>query len=103
MFLLAVFAMEKAEAHSFKVGFIIPLSGAEVAKGNDALDAMLLAADERDRHPGNESDGHLGGLDVYILKIDSNRDQTAILDEIGQLVETSDIQIFSGLITPVRH
>ncbi len=30
----------------------------------------MLATAERDSHPGQESDGHLGGLDVYVTVID---------------------------------
>lgn len=31
----------------------------------------MLAARERDSHAGQESDGHLGGLDVYVYPADS--------------------------------
>ena len=52
-----------ALAHSFNLLLIVP---AEAQAGEDMRLAVLLAADERDGHPDNHSDGHLGGLDVYL-------------------------------------
>jgi len=91
-------AMAEAQAHSFKVGFIAPLSGPEMENGQQALQAMLLAADERDRHPDNASDGHLGGLDVYIRKVNTNQPEAALLSDIQRSVINDDIQFISGLI-----
>ena len=35
----------------------------------EAVNGFLLAADERDGHPAETSDGHLGGVDVQILPL----------------------------------
>lgn len=51
-----------ASAHSFDVLLII--DGPE--EGNASYHAFRLATKERDGHANEESDGHLGGLDVYI-------------------------------------
>jgi len=77
---------------------LIPLSGFELESGRHALDGFLLATSERDAHPDEESDGHLGGLDVYILKIDSNQPSEAVLRKIDQLVKREKIHFFTGLI-----
>lgn len=55
-----------AEAHSFNALLILPLSGPAAGAGEQARDGFMLATTERDSHPDEESDGHLGGLDVYV-------------------------------------
>jgi hypothetical protein len=62
--LIAVFlGTNFALAHSFNATLIVP---ADTTVADDMRVAFLLAADERDGHPDNHSDGHLGGLDVYL-------------------------------------
>jgi hypothetical protein len=67
----ALAAPVPASAHSFQLGIIIPLSGPDAASGRHALDGMILATQERDGHPDETSDGHLGGLDSHLNPIDS--------------------------------
>lgn len=55
-----------AGAHSFNVTLLVPLSGPAAAEGAQMRDGFMLATKERDSHAGQESDGHLGGLDVYV-------------------------------------
>ena len=74
------------------------MTGAEAESGTQALNGFLLATAERDGHADEEADGHLGGLDVYILKIDSNQDGSAISQEISRLVRGQEIQFFTGFI-----
>lgn len=52
-----------ALAHSFNLLLVVP---EDTAIAEDMRLAVLLAADERDGHPDNHSDGHLGVLDVYL-------------------------------------
>ncbi len=59
-----------AAAHSFRAGLLLPFSGPSAGEGKQILDGFMLATKERDAHPGTESDGHLGGLDVYLSRID---------------------------------
>jgi hypothetical protein len=54
-----------AWAHSFNVVMVVPDDLAQGAR-NDMAAAFLVASEERDGHANEESDGHLGGLDVYI-------------------------------------
>jgi hypothetical protein len=54
-----------AWAHSFNVVMVVPDDLAQGTR-NDMAAAFLVASEERDGHANEESDGHLGGLDVYI-------------------------------------
>lgn len=69
--LLAGTGFNAAFAHSFNLKMIFP--GTIPA---DAMQAFLLASQEQDSHAFEESDGHLGGLDVYITFADQTFDGT---------------------------
>ena len=84
-------------AHSFKVGLVAPMSGADSNVGRQGRDGFRLATTERDGHSNEESDGHLGGLDVYILVIDANQSAGAVLLEIERLVEREQVEILASL------
>ena len=58
-------------AHSFRLGLAAPFSGPQAAAGQQALDGLRLATRERDGHPDETADGHLGGLDSHLLPLDS--------------------------------
>ena len=66
--LLAGLCFNTVFAHSFNVVLIAPFS--EVT-GQAMLDGFLLTTREQDSHEFEESDGHLGGLDSYVFKVDS--------------------------------
>jgi hypothetical protein len=55
-----------AHAHSFSLAVV---AGGEhaAARLNSAVRGILLATKERDGHADETSDGHLGGLDVFIV------------------------------------
>ena len=53
----------------------------------------MLATAERDSHPAQESDGHLGGLDVYITVINERNDVSA---SIMRLAERSEVDIVAA-------
>lgn len=68
--LTMVFSMGgSAYAHSFNVLLV----GEDVQNGG-AYDGFRLATKERDGHAAEESDGHLGGLDVYIFSTETAAD-----------------------------
>ncbi len=67
--LLAGLLANTAVAHSFNLIFIAPF---DEMTGQAALDGLLLATGEQDSHEFEESEGHLGGLDSYVFKIDSD-------------------------------
>lgn len=77
-----------ALAHSFTVVLAIPKSGPTERDGKHAFDGFILAAQERDGHPDNKADGHLGGLDVYVHTADS---QDLELAEMKAILKASSI------------
>ncbi len=86
-------AATPALAHSFRMALLLPLTGADAAVGRQAVKGFLLATRERDGHPDETSDGHLGGLDVYVLVIDTNRPEGAVLAAIGE----NQIEFLTGI------
>lgn len=97
--LCGVLSVESATAHSFKLGFIAPLSGPESRLGKEALDAFLFATGERDSHPGEKSDGHLGGLDSYVIRIDSAQGVAFVQGRI-RVLSADRIPFITGVFTP---
>lgn len=69
--------VEMAAAHSFNVALVIALAEPSVGDARQARDGFLLAARERDGHPDEEADGHLGGLDVFLYPVDLERETLA--------------------------
>jgi len=84
-------------AHSFKLGFIIPISGSQLESGQQALDGFMLATTEEDSHADETSDGHLGGLDSHVLKVDSGVQSTVMLQRLEDLVQTKEPIFVTGL------
>ncbi len=79
---------DPALAHRFNVTLVLPLSGAAADQGSQIREGFMLATKERDSHPDQESDGHLGGLDVYVSVIDGN---------IGRLATQGGIDIVAAI------
>ncbi len=57
-----------AAAHEFTAALLVTGENRE-ARLAEAVNGFLLAADERDGHPAETSDGHLGGVDVQLLPL----------------------------------
>lgn len=55
-------------AHSFSVGILTP-DAPDKAQLISAVRGFLVASAERDGHPDETADGHVGGLDVNIVPI----------------------------------
>ena len=89
-------ATGSVHAHGFRVAIVAPFSGPEARRGRDMRDGFILATAERDAHPEQHSDGHLGGLDVYVTLIDANGDALAAL---RALVDRGDVDIVVALAT----
>ena len=87
-------------AHSFNLGFIAPLSGSRADFGQQALDGFMLATTERDAHAFEESDGHLGGLDSYVIRIDSSVDDKTTIDQIEKLLKNKEPLFVVGNFSP---
>ncbi len=87
------FGAGAATAHSFKVAVIAPLSGPTAEIGKQTLDGFMLATRQADSHPGQESDGHLGGLDVYVSVVDGESGPAVSLGGMEELVEGNQIVV----------
>jgi len=101
-FLIAVMLMvvtREGWAHSFNLGFVAPMSGSRADSGQQALDSFMLATTEQDAHAFEESDGHLGGLDCYVLKIDSSVDEKATIDRVEHLLKNDKPLFVAGIFS----
>jgi hypothetical protein len=88
------FSATSAYTHSFSQAVV---ADGEHAAGqfNSAIKGILLAARERDRHPDETSDGHLGGLDVFIVPLPTYAAET--IEGLKRATQTSiDIAILIG-------
>jgi hypothetical protein len=57
-----------AVAHEFTAAILVTGQNPETRLA-EAVNGFLLAADERDAHSNETSDGHLGGVDVQVLPL----------------------------------
>lgn len=83
---------DSAKAHSFNVALIIALTEHPAADIRQVRDGFLLATRERDSHPDEESDGHLGGLDVYLYPVDLERES---VPAVRALLQREQIDILA--------
>ncbi len=60
-------------AHSFDLALLLPLSGPDRELGERMRAGFMEATRAFDGHPDEQSDGHLGGLDVHVTVVDSTR------------------------------
>ena len=83
-----------ALAHSFTAALIVAGDNREASLA-EAVRGFLLAADERDAHANETSDGHLGGVDVHVLPLP--RDAAALVEGlIGNPTEPGDVVVVLG-------
>jgi len=88
------------QAHGFNLGFLTPLSGPDSHLGREAVNGFLLATRERDGHAFEESDGHLGGLDSFVIVIDTGRSVEAIRSHLDTLQKGEGIVFLTGVSVP---
>lgn len=92
-------AIDPALAHRFNVALVMPLSGAASDQGRQIRNGFMLATRERDSHPDQDSDGHLGGLDVYVSVIDAAGNVAA---DIRRMATHGAIDIVAAVGTGTR-
>lgn len=97
--LLLSFALS-VSAHSFNVAFVASESGPRVEQGRRALDGFLMATAERDRHPNETSDGHLGGMDVHVFRVDDVEGPESVRRQVRMLLDLKDIRFVFGAFEP---
>jgi len=101
IFVLAMIAVKSALAitpalaHSFKVVLVLPASTTAAAQARQILDGFMLATTQRDSHRDQESDGHLGGLDVYVSMVD---EQEIVPADFERSLTRNDIVAVFGSI-----
>jgi hypothetical protein len=84
-----------AAAHSFTAGILVVGENVEQDLA-EAVRGFLLASDERDGHPNETSDGHLGGVDVHVLPLPA--EATRLVQELtGSPDEPADVVVVLGL------
>lgn len=83
-----------ASAHSFTAALLVVGEDREVGLA-EAVRGFLLAADERDGHANETSDGHLGGVDVHVLPLP--REAAGLVEDlIGTPSEPPDLVVVLG-------
>ena len=92
--LIALVFVNTVSAHSFNLVFIAPFSN---MSGQSTLNGFLLATREQDSHENEESDGHLGGLDSYIFRVDSMKGEVALLNQLENTIRKSEPLFAVGL------
>jgi hypothetical protein len=92
--LIAFAFISAASAHSFNLVFIAAFSE---MSGQSALNGFLLATREQDGHENEESDGHLGGLDSYIFRVDTMKGEAALLHRLENTIRKSEPLFATGL------
>ena len=91
MFLVFGFVSNPALAHSFNVALVLPTPSAQEEQFHMGF---MLATTQRDSHPDETSDGHLGGLDVYVIVVQVLE---AVADDIDIVVVAASQQAFDTL------
>lgn len=102
----------QALAHEFTAALLVLGENRETRLA-EAVQGFLLAADERDGHAGETSDGHLGGVDVHLppLPLEAANlvtglsgapvDPPDVLDNVGSSGKTSEVDLgATAVITP---
>lgn len=89
-------AASPAFAHSFKVALVIPSSSATLEEARQVRQGFMVATAERDSHPDQESDGHLGGLDVYVSVLDDQGDAMAGIRRLVARAEPDILAVFGS-------
>ena len=92
--LIAFFFISTAVAHSFNLVFLAPLAK---ESGKSALNGFLLATREQDSHENEESNGHLGGLDSYIFRVDTMEGEATLLHRLENTIRESKPLFAAGL------
>lgn len=89
MVLLAI-SINTLAAHSFNTTLIVAGSDLNSRQNRAIRNGFMLATEENDGHADQESDGHLGGLDVYVTVVT----EQSGTDKIGSTLARTDILVF---------
>ncbi len=88
------FSAATAQAHSFSLAVVADGEHA-AARLNSVVKGILLATQERDGHADETSDGHLGGLDVFVVPLPAYAAET--IQGLKRVPQTAiDIAVLIG-------
>ncbi len=87
-------AAAAAQAHEFTAAVFVVGPGSEIRLA-EAVNGFLLAADERDGHTNETSDGHLGGVDVQVLPLPREA-AAGVRNLLGSPANPPDVVIVFG-------
>lgn len=90
-----------AFSHSFKVALVLPGSAKASSQARQIHQGFMLATTERDSHPDEESDGHLGGLDVYVSVINEQVNVTAEIESLARQDGTNIVVVLGSQKVPL--
>lgn len=90
-----------ALAHSFRVAIVAADDASSESALKSAYRGFRLATKERDGHPAETSDGHLGGLDVNIASINGGLPTAEVARALQAAAADIVIIIESGQDAPV--
>ncbi|MCK5666572.1 MAG: hypothetical protein KAI17_23940 [Thiotrichaceae bacterium] len=91
--LLILLLSTTVSAHSFSVLLTGPFSGIDAQTGLSMQQGFLVATAERDAHPDETADGHLGGLDVHLQNFDTAKLTNSTAKTLDQKEHKIDIII----------
>ncbi|MCZ6469759.1 MAG: hypothetical protein O6649_00195 [Gammaproteobacteria bacterium] len=97
--LVSCVCFSPAWGHSFNIVFIAPIS--EPA-GQSALEGFLFATREQDSHAFEESDGHLGGLDSFVFRIDSELKPGPLHSKVEAIIRENEPLFAAGFIAGTK-
>lgn len=85
IFIFVLLAPTIAIAHKFDIAIVAPFSGPNMQEGNNLWNGMRVATKEFDGHAFETSDGHLGGVDSNLIRIDSTQNKDLIAQQLKEL------------------
>lgn len=95
----ALAASGTLRAHSFDIAVVAPYSGSQAQVGASLWQGMRIATREADGHVDETSDGHLGGVDSNLLRIDSIGGADTVSRQVRES-GASIVVLASGLTLP---
>ena len=80
-------------AHSFDVAVVARYSGPRAAEGASLWNGMRVATREADGHPQETSDGHLGGVDAQLVRVDLAAGAAMVAGQLKRFIDSQGVVI----------
>ena len=89
----AVIVPTPSAAHSFEIAVIAHYSGPRAHEGNNLWHGMRVATREADGHALETSDGHLGGVDSHLIRIDTAAGAAKVVQQLKRFIDAQGLAI----------